>query len=136
MMLDIAALDALDLRVIVDNETDGLSSVDEGLPQISEIADRASRLPAHVYDGHECKMALDQLCCACHGFSVLLSGRRGAETHSMLFDVGPYGELWLDNAERLEVDLAAIESIFLSHWHWDHSGGFPVVVAAVADARR
>ena len=26
MMLDIAALDALDLRVIVDNETDGLSS--------------------------------------------------------------------------------------------------------------
>ncbi len=47
-MLDIAALDALDLRVIVDNETDGLSSVDEGLPQISEIADRASRLPVHV----------------------------------------------------------------------------------------
>jgi 7,8-dihydropterin-6-yl-methyl-4-(beta-D-ribofuranosyl)aminobenzene 5'-phosphate synthase len=136
MVHDIAVLDALDLRIIVDNETDGLSSVDEGLPQIGEVADRAARLPAHVYDGHECKVAFDQLCCACHGFSVLLSGRRGAETRSMLFDVGPYGDLWLANAERIEVDLAAIECIFLSHWHSDHSGGFPAVVAAVADARR
>ena len=38
-MLDIAALDALDLRVIVDNETDGLSSVDEGHLALVPIVD-------------------------------------------------------------------------------------------------
>jgi len=26
--------------------------------------------------------------------------------------------------------------LFLSHWHWDHSGGIPTVVEAIADARR
>ncbi|MEQ8659510.1 MAG: MBL fold metallo-hydrolase, partial [Gammaproteobacteria bacterium] len=36
---------------------------------------------------------------------------------------------------RLAIDLATIEVVFLSHWHWDHSGGFPPVIAAIAAAR-
>ena len=54
----------------------------------------------------------------------------------MLFDVGPYSDVWLANAERLSVDLSSIEVLFLSHWHWDHSGGIPTVVAAISEARR
>ena len=53
----------------------------------------------------------------------------------MLFDVGPYGEVWLANAERLAVDLSSIDVLFLSHWHWDHTGGITTVVAAIAAAR-
>ena len=53
----------------------------------------------------------------------------------MLFDVGPYGDVWLANAERLAVDLSSIDVLFLSHWHWDHSGGITTVVAAIAAAR-
>lgn len=53
----------------------------------------------------------------------------------MLFDVGPYPDLWLDNAQRLGVDLSTIEYVFLSHWHFDHSGGFPEVIAAIREAR-
>jgi 7,8-dihydropterin-6-yl-methyl-4-(beta-D-ribofuranosyl)aminobenzene 5'-phosphate synthase len=52
-----------------------------------------------------------------------------------LFDVGPYGDVWLANAERLAVDLSSIDVLFLSHWHWDHSGGISTVVAAIAAAR-
>jgi 7,8-dihydropterin-6-yl-methyl-4-(beta-D-ribofuranosyl)aminobenzene 5'-phosphate synthase len=66
---------------------------------------------------------------------VLLTGRRSGQNHSVLFDVGPYPDLWLDNARRLGVDLSAIECIFLSHWHFDHSGGFPEVIAAINKAR-
>jgi 7,8-dihydropterin-6-yl-methyl-4-(beta-D-ribofuranosyl)aminobenzene 5'-phosphate synthase len=55
--------------------------------------------------------------------------------HRILFDVGPYPQLWLDNAERLAVDLSTIERIFLSHWHFDHSGGLPMVLAAITRAR-
>ena len=54
---------------------------------------------------------------------------------TVLFDVGPYGDVWLANAERLALDLSSIDVLFLSHWHWDHSGGITSVVAAIAEAR-
>lgn len=132
----VAALDALDILVVVDNETDTLSSVDDGVPQVPEVAHLAARIPStRAYEGHECKTVFDQLCCACHGLSVLVTGRRDGREHSMLFDVGPYPDIWLENAQRLDVDLSKIECLFLSHWHFDHSGGFPRVVAAISEAR-
>jgi 7,8-dihydropterin-6-yl-methyl-4-(beta-D-ribofuranosyl)aminobenzene 5'-phosphate synthase len=132
----VVELDALEILVVVDNETDTLSSVDEGVPQVPEVIHLAARTPAsRQYQGHDCKTVFDQLCCACHGFSVLLRGRGDQQWHSMLFDVGPYADLWVDNAKRLGIDLSSIEHVFLSHWHFDHSGGFPKVIAAIAKAR-
>ena len=130
-------LDELRLLVIVDNETDTLSSIADGVPQTPEVAQHLPRVPVvRTHDGHPGKVVFDRLCCAGHGFSVLVTGRRGADEHTMLFDVGPYGDLWLTNAARLGVDLASIELIFLSHWHFDHSGALPAVVAAIGEARR
>jgi 7,8-dihydropterin-6-yl-methyl-4-(beta-D-ribofuranosyl)aminobenzene 5'-phosphate synthase len=130
-------LDELRLLIVVDNETDTLSSVDEGLPQLPEAAGHFLRVPSiYEFEGHPCKPILEHLCCGCHGFSVLVTGRRGHDEHSVLFDVGPYADVWLANAKRLDVDLTKIEAIFLSHWHADHSGGIPEVTAAIADARR
>jgi 7,8-dihydropterin-6-yl-methyl-4-(beta-D-ribofuranosyl)aminobenzene 5'-phosphate synthase len=132
----VVQLDELEILVVVDNETDTLSSVDEGVPQIPEIVQVAARTSAtRRHEGHECKTVFDQLCCACHGLSLLITGRRHGHEHVMLFDVGPYPDLWLDNARRLDVNLARIECLFLSHWHFDHSGGFPEVVSAIAVAR-
>lgn len=133
----IVELDELELLVVMDNETDTLSSVDDGLPQLPEVAQLAARVPAsRHYEGHECKIVFDQLCCGCHGLSVLVTGRRAGEEHTILFDVGPYPQYWLDNAARLDIDLAKIECLFLSHWHFDHSGGFPEVIAAISDTRK
>jgi len=132
----VTQLDELEILVVVDNETDTLSSIDEGVPQIPEVAHRAARTPpSRTHQGHECKEVFDQLCCACHGFSVLITGRKDGRQHRMLFDVGPYADLWLDNARRLAIDLATIEQVFLSHWHFDHSGAFPKVIAAITAAR-
>jgi 7,8-dihydropterin-6-yl-methyl-4-(beta-D-ribofuranosyl)aminobenzene 5'-phosphate synthase len=129
-------LDELKILVVVDNETDTLSSVDEGLPQIPEVMHLAARTPAsRTHNGHQCKTVFDQLCCACHGLSVLVTGRRAGLERTLLFDVGPYPDVWLANAQRLGLDLAHIETVFLSHWHADHSGGFPEVIAAIAKAR-
>jgi len=132
----VVQLDELEILVVVDNETDTLSSVDDGVPQIPEVVHLAARTPpSREFEGHECKTVFDQLCCACHGLSVLITGRRNGNEHTMLFDVGPYPDLWHDNSRRLDVDLSKIETVFLSHWHFDHSGGFPDVVAAIAEAR-
>ena len=38
-------LDALDVLVVVDNETDTLSSVAEGSPQVPEVVHLAARTP-------------------------------------------------------------------------------------------
>jgi 7,8-dihydropterin-6-yl-methyl-4-(beta-D-ribofuranosyl)aminobenzene 5'-phosphate synthase len=130
------ALDECTILVVVDNETDTLSSIDDGVPQMPEIARRVARLPsARTVNGHLCKEAFSDLCIGCHGFSALVSGRRGDEQHTVLFDVGPSDDVWLANAGRLGVDLGSIEAVFLSHWHADHSGALPGVVGAIARAR-
>jgi 7,8-dihydropterin-6-yl-methyl-4-(beta-D-ribofuranosyl)aminobenzene 5'-phosphate synthase len=130
-------LDELRLLIVVDNETDTLSSIDDGVPQIPEVANLISRVPSvYDFDGHECKPVFEHLCCACHGFSVLVTGRRGQTEHTLLFDVGPYADIWLANAQRLDMDLAKIEAIFLSHWHADHSAGIPQVTEAIMSTRR
>lgn len=42
---DAAPLDELRLTVVVDNEPTPLSSIDEGVPQLPEVADLLRRLP-------------------------------------------------------------------------------------------
>jgi len=134
--MNIAALDELRIVVVVDNETDTLSTVDPGVPQLPELAQLImSTPPSRSHEGHPCVEAFDKLCCACHGFSALVTARRGDETRTVLFDTGPFPDVWLRNAANLRVDLASIEVVFLSHWHFDHSGAFPEVVAAIAAAR-
>jgi 7,8-dihydropterin-6-yl-methyl-4-(beta-D-ribofuranosyl)aminobenzene 5'-phosphate synthase len=130
-------LDALTITIVVDNATDTLSSIGPGMPQLPELAYLLSTIPpSGQHDGHDCVVSFDHLCVACHGFSALATARRGAQTQTILFDVGPYGDVWLANAERLAVDLSSIDVLFLSHWHWDHSGGITTAVAAIAAARQ
>ncbi|MCO8125970.1 MBL fold metallo-hydrolase [Acidimicrobiia bacterium EGI L10123] len=129
-------LDAAFITVVVDNETDTLSSPDPGTPRLPEIAGLLGREDiAHHRAGRDGIEAFGHLCVACHGFSALVTARAGDTTSTVLFDVGPYGDVWLANAERLSIDLATIGTVFLSHWHWDHSGGFPVVIEAISAAR-
>jgi 7,8-dihydropterin-6-yl-methyl-4-(beta-D-ribofuranosyl)aminobenzene 5'-phosphate synthase len=135
-LADTPALDALDLLVVVDNESDTLSTVDKGVPQLPELGRLVARVPhCAPKDGHDCVEPWEHLCLACHGFSALVTGRRGSEERSVLFDVGPSAEVWLENARRLGVRLASIEAVCLSHWHADHSGGLPGVVAAITRSR-
>ncbi len=59
-----------------------------------------------------------------HGFSALVTIRRGERTHTLLFDTGVSPDGMATNMEHLGVDVAAIEGIVLSHGHFDHAGGF------------
>ena len=92
---EIVALDALDLLVVVDNESDTLSSVDKGVPQLPELGRLVARVPHRApIDGHDGIEPWGHLCLGCHGFSALVTGRRGSEERAVLFDVGPSADVW------------------------------------------
>lgn len=55
-----------------------------------------------------------------HGLSIYIE----ACGKKMLFDAGAT-ELMVRNAERMGVDLAAVDLAVVSHGHYDHTGGFP-----------
>ena len=60
-----------------------------------------------------------------HGFSALVTTRRGNQTHTLLFDTGISPDGMATNFARMDLDASAIEAVVLSHGHPDHDGGFP-----------
>jgi len=113
-MTPLAAVDSLDIQIIVDNVTDSLSSVPSFIE--TELGGLGRRRRGAWVLGGGC------LCCAAHGLSCLLTMKIGGATHSVLFDTGPEDRVFEQNVSRLGLDLGAVEAMVLSHGHWDHAG--------------
>lgn len=66
-----------------------------------------------------------------HGFSAVVTLTSGDKKRSALFDFGfsEHGAAY--NADALGVDLSTIESLALSHGHFDHSGGLKAMVRKI-----
>ncbi len=54
------------------------------------------------------------------GFSCLVEVEN---VPKILFDTGANGSILLSNMKKLNIDPAIIDEIFISHSHWDHTGG-------------
>ena len=112
-MVGLQAVDKVEMHVIIDNATDSLSS----------IPAHAESEFAYLARSGMRELAGDSLCCACHGLSYLITAHRGDSRRSVLFDSGPEEYAFERNCTRLGVNVGAVESIILSHGHWDHGGG-------------
>jgi 7,8-dihydropterin-6-yl-methyl-4-(beta-D-ribofuranosyl)aminobenzene 5'-phosphate synthase len=53
-----------------------------------------------------------------HGLSLYIETKK----HKILFDVGA-SELFLQNAKKLDVNVADVDFLVISHGHYDHGGG-------------
>ena len=53
-----------------------------------------------------------------HGLSILLE----TDKHRILLDTGA-SDMFIRNAERLNIDLSTVDYVFISHGHSDHAGG-------------
>jgi len=53
-----------------------------------------------------------------HGLSLYIE----TNSRKILFDVGA-GELFLENAKKLNVDISDVDYLIISHGHYDHGGG-------------
>ncbi len=112
-MGNLALVDNVEIQVLVDNATDSLSSIPAHAE--SEFA----YLERHGMQ----ELSGDSLCCACHGLSLLITATWGDLKHSILFDSGPEEYAFERNSGRLGLHLGLVESVVLSHGHWDHAGG-------------
>ena len=111
-MLKLAPADRAEILILVDNVTDNLSSVPA---YVETEMPRLWKRGLKLWSGR-C------MCCAAHGLACAVTVWRGDTTHTLLFDTGPDDSVFGRNVERLGFDMGGIESIVLSHGHWDHSG--------------
>lgn len=120
-MSTLQPVDRIEVTVLVDNVTDGLSTVPANVEtEFASTLRRGQRaISARCY------------CCAVHGLSCLITAWRGEKQHSVLFDTGPEDYAFERNTTRLGADLGKVESIVLSHGHWDHSGAMLLAIDAI-----
>ncbi|NLB36640.1 MAG: MBL fold metallo-hydrolase [Clostridiales bacterium] len=53
-----------------------------------------------------------------HGLSLYIETQK----HKLLFDTGK-SRLFLENAQKIGIDLSQVDTAFISHGHYDHGGG-------------
>ncbi len=117
--VDPIALEPVDevvVTTLIDNVYDALLTGDE---RIERAPFRAGTARAPQFESGSTAVGLR----AEHGFSALVSVRRGETTTTLLFDTGLSPDGMVINADRLGVDLSGIQAVVLSHGHFDHAGG-------------
>lgn len=109
-MDELAWVDQISITSIVDNFVDLLLK-NEG---------PAKRRPSQ-------KKAYEGCLCAEHGLAEVIESTSGGEDFSLLFDFGATPLVYLHNlallVEDYGFDLARVQTLVLSHGHWDHYGG-------------
>lgn len=125
-MSNVLTVDHLEVLVIVDNATDSLSS---------NPASVTSEWSGLLTGGRLRFLGGQNICCAHHGLSLLITAHLGGEKRTVLFDAGPEGATFLRNAKILGIDFAEVQAVVLSHGHWDHAGGLIAAVEAISEAR-
>jgi len=74
------------------------------------------------------------------GFSCLVETTSSHESNReftrILFDTGADGKILLSNMEKLGIDPLSIEEIFISHLHWDHTGGLSELLKINPDIKK
>jgi 7,8-dihydropterin-6-yl-methyl-4-(beta-D-ribofuranosyl)aminobenzene 5'-phosphate synthase len=119
--------DAAEIISLVDNSVDFLSTVNNR--QV-----RSLRQWTRERYGPKWAETHSQLPCAEHGFSMLIRVFREGTANSVLFDAGISPEGVVENAECIGINLGEVESIVISHGHYDHFGGLLSAVKAVNKA--
>lgn len=65
-----------------------------------------------------------------HGLSLYIETMK----HKLLFDTGASG-LFLDNARQMQVDIAGVDLVVISHGHYDHGGGLKTFLRENSQAK-
>ena len=114
-------IDSLVVDVITDDVSDAY--VSKTLFAVSEFTN-VVLAGAKVISG-------ETLLCANLGLGLRLVSEAGGVRHTLLFDTGPEGAIFMRNCTNLGLRLGEVESIAVSHGHWDHMAALPQAVEAI-----
>ncbi len=109
-------VDEVTITTLVDNVYDALLAGDSGVTRAPFTVGTAR---APQFESGATTVGL----MAEHGFSALVTIRRGTATTVLLFDTGLSPDAMTTNCDRLGVDLSHLQGVVLSHGHFDHAGG-------------
>jgi 7,8-dihydropterin-6-yl-methyl-4-(beta-D-ribofuranosyl)aminobenzene 5'-phosphate synthase len=116
-MDELAWVDELKITSVVDNFVDLLLQ-NEG---------PARRRPRQ-------EKVFERCLCAEHGLAEVVESASGPERFALLFDFGATPLVYLNNLQLLVddygFDLAQVQTLVLSHGHWDHYGGLGALLEA------
>jgi 7,8-dihydropterin-6-yl-methyl-4-(beta-D-ribofuranosyl)aminobenzene 5'-phosphate synthase len=126
--IDLEPVDSVEITTIMDNVTD-LFMPDQGPARRPGPRFGATVPCAIMTDGRAPDALLAE-----HGFSMLLTVRKGERTHRFLFDAGTTPDGVAENLRRLDIDPGSIEAIVCSHGHFDHTTGIDGLIRAVGRA--
>ena len=119
--VSLVPLASLAVDVITDDVSDNY--VSKTLFAVSEFAN-VVRAGATALSG-------EALLCANLGFGCRLVSSAGGVRHTLLFDTGPEGAIFIRNCANLGVALGEVEAIAVSHGHWDHMAALPATLDAI-----
>jgi 7,8-dihydropterin-6-yl-methyl-4-(beta-D-ribofuranosyl)aminobenzene 5'-phosphate synthase len=126
--IDLEPVDSVEIVALMDNVTDVFMPDQGPASRPGPVTGPAISCPV-MADGR----APDALR-AEHGFSVLITVRKGGQSHRLLFDAGPSPDGVVENMRRLDIDPGSIEAIVCSHGHFDHTTGIDGLIRAVGRA--
>ncbi|MDA9982399.1 MBL fold metallo-hydrolase [Gammaproteobacteria bacterium] len=121
---DLNAVDYLEVRVLVDNVMDILSSVPDCV---------TSEIPNLIKAGAK-ELGGSCLCCGAWGLSLAITTEKDGRRRTLLFDSGPEAYALERNATRLGFDFGTIDCAVFSHGHFDHASGMPKALELITAA--
>jgi len=114
-------IDSLVVDVITDDVSDAY--VSKTLFAVSEFSN-VVLAGAKVISG-------ETLLCANLGLGLRLVSEAEGVKHTLMFDTGPEGTIFMRNCANLGLRLGEVERIAVSHGHWDHMAALPQAVEAI-----
>ncbi|KAI9569745.1 beta-lactamase-like protein [Boletus coccyginus] len=119
----LVVVDKFTVTFLVDNCIEWMTKLPPGFTH---------ELRQHLFDQYAAKdvrtgvpiLDFENFCCGAHGFSALIETQvDGQNKHLVLFDTGPDSKSIVRNVLAMQAPVDDVETVILSHWHSDHSGG-------------
>jgi len=120
-------LDSLTVTVLIDNVTDLLPTEKGPVKRLIPGVTSPSTQPSTTLEGG---LAPDTLL-AEHGFSALVTVEKGGRKRTVLFDAGVTPDGMVENMRRMDLSPKDVETVVLSHGHFDHTTGLEGFIGAI-----
>jgi 7,8-dihydropterin-6-yl-methyl-4-(beta-D-ribofuranosyl)aminobenzene 5'-phosphate synthase len=130
--IELEPVERIRVTILMDNVTDLLIPDQDAVTRFNApkaLAASAARVAGRFVDE-----GVPDALIAEHGFSALVRVEKDGRERTLLFDTGVSPTGMVENMRRLDLSLADVEVIVLSHGHWDHVTGMEGVARALGRA--